>query len=200
MNNKLLLLLTTVISFGTGAVTGYIYSKKKYEKLADTEVESIKKKLGLYLTKEKQEEQVSDQKPEVPEKDTDISVGFNKTTKKEYQNYSAHYRSNETKEEGKEEDEEADPYIIDLEELAASNYDVKTLLYYQDGILTDDDNNVITEQEQESMIGKSVLTAFNNNDLDVLYVRNDRLQLDYEILLESRNYYHSSERLHSDSE
>lgn len=203
MNRKLIIFLTSVISFGIGGLAGYIYSKRKYEKLADIEVESIKKKLGLYSMQNKNKSDVQVEQKQEPEKtnEADISLGFNKETKEGYRDYSAPYRSNGVAiESGKKDEDTEEPYIIDLEELSVSEYEVKTLLYYQDGTLTDEDGNVINESERDSMIGKSVLTVFDNNDLDVIYVQNDVLQIDYEIILESRNFKSPIVNLHPTTE
>ena len=46
----------------------------------------------------------------------------------------------------------------------------------------------MSEDEIEETIGKSSLTRFGEYEPDSVFVRNDRLKCDYEILLDERSY------------
>ena len=61
-----------------------------------------------------------------------------------------------------------------------------TLIYYNDGILADSDNNRI--DDIESCIGYESLNHFGEYEDDSVYVRNDDAMTDYEVLLDESNY------------
>ena len=78
-------------------------------------------------------------------------------------------------------------YIITPEEFNDSDYEVQTLWYYADKVLTDDSYNII--HDINGLIGKDALRMLEHNeDIDAVYVRNDKQRLDYEILQEARYY------------
>lgn len=76
-----------------------------------------------------------------------------------------------------------DPYEIDPSdyELTCSNYEKQSLIYYQfDEILADDDENEVLDVSR--LIGDVLETSgFTDNDVDCLYVRNDKIMVDFEI-------------------
>ena len=80
------------------------------------------------------------------------------------------------------------PYVIspdDFDEM--DDYETETLMYYEDDVLTDDGGNIITDVEK--LIGKDSLSHFGEYEDDSVFVRNDKLKTDYEILADGRNYY-----------
>ena len=74
------------------------------------------------------------------------------------------------------------PYIIDKSdyELTCSNYEKMSPIYYiYDNVLVDDDEIL----DREEIIGNLIESSgFDNNEDDSLYVRNDKLMTDYEII------------------
>ena len=66
------------------------------------------------------------------------------------------------------------------------SYDTETLTYYSDGVLTDDQDNPI--EDIQGMIGNDSLMHFGEYEPDAVYVRNDRLKIDFEILLDNDRY------------
>ena len=79
------------------------------------------------------------------------------------------------------------PYIITPEEFADGEYDVKTLNFYSDGILADDEYTII--KDINGYVGNEALNSFGIYEQDVVYVRNDKYKIDYEILFDERKYY-----------
>lgn len=166
--------------FIAGATVGSVITwklvKTKYERIAQEEIDSVKEvfsRKGVTETADTDIEQtyINDS----IQKAADISKKFG---------YSVYSK----KEEMEEDDVSKKPYIISPEELG-EDYEVESLNLYADGILTDDRDNVIAEDDIEEIVGKDSLTHFGEYEDDSVFVRNEALELDYEILLDTRNYY-----------
>ena len=65
-------------------------------------------------------------------------------------------------------------------------YEQISLTYYSDGILTDDDDVPITDVDE--VVGSESLETFGEYEDDSVFVRNDKLKCDYEILIDQRKY------------
>jgi len=76
-----------------------------------------------------------------------------------------------------------EPYEIDPSdyELTCSNYEKQALLWYQfDEVLADEDEEEVADTYR--LIGNVLETSgFTDNDVDAIYVRNDKTMVDYEI-------------------
>ena len=59
---------------------------------------------------------------------------------------------------------------------------------YADGTLTDDNDEVLSEDEIEEIIGKDSLNHFGEYEEDSVFVRNDARKCDYEILKSLEDY------------
>lgn len=171
MNNK----VTCLFAFSLGAAVGTAVSwkilKTKYEQIAREEIASVKE---VFSTKEPsvKKEHVTVEKPDIFEYAAKIAeVGYKKDSIKEEQG-----------------DEPASkPYVITPEEFGeVAEYETNSLTYYSDGILADDADEVVDDVEH--LIGKDSLNHFGEYEDDSVFVRNDDLQCDYEILLDMRKY------------
>lgn len=79
------------------------------------------------------------------------------------------------------------PYVIAPERFGElDGYDVESLNYYADGVLTDDWDNVI--DDVEGVVGRASLETFGQYEDDSVFVRNERLKTDYEILRDNRTF------------
>lgn len=79
------------------------------------------------------------------------------------------------------------PYIISPDEFGEKeDYDTISLTYYQDGILTDENDEPLENAEQ--VIGLNVVEHFGEYEEDSVFVRNDIQHCDYEILRDERCY------------
>ena len=65
-------------------------------------------------------------------------------------------------------------------------YERISLTYYDDQVLTDENDKII--EDIEETIGIDSLTHFGEYEDDSVFVRNDERQCDYEILLDRRKY------------
>lgn len=188
---------TFVTGLVIGSVVTYVIVKDKFEKIAQEEIDSVKEVFGRRVEKE------ADKKVEkIAEKEVEkIRKEYNK-----YDNLAKNYTSySENKPEENDEEDEVEevcennedgveifeverasnsdrPYVIDPWDFGGEDgYDTITLNYYADGVLTDDDNNVIEDEEIDDIVGKDFAEHFGEYEKDCVCVRNDRLKTDYEI-------------------
>lgn len=78
------------------------------------------------------------------------------------------------------------PRVISEDEFASSDYEVVTLTYYGDGVVTNDEDDPL--QCAIDIIGEDAMQVLGDNMQDVVYVRNDETQKDYEIIADGRDY------------
>ena len=80
------------------------------------------------------------------------------------------------------------PYVIapyDFGEL--DGYNQIELTYYEgDDTLEDDEYNIITDRDE--LLGPKALTTFGEYEDDAVFVRNERLRTDFQILKDTRTY------------
>ena len=86
-----------------------------------------------------------------------------------------------------EEAETKDPYVISSDEFGFfDDYEEITLTYYADDILADDQDRII--EDKESIIGRDALSRLTNTDDETVYVRNEKLKVDYEICYDYKQF------------
>ena len=185
-------LLSKALIFVAGACVGSVVTwnlvEKKYQQIAQEEIDSVKEALGYFDLGEKED------KPE-PEDEAGEDDRFDRDTesaKEELANIckeQGYDYNGISKKEGEEEMAENRPYVISPEEFDENGYKTKTLFYYNDDVVTDDRGKVLSENSIEKLIGKESLTTFGQYESDSVFVRNDDLKTDYEILADERNYH-----------
>ena len=79
-------------------------------------------------------------------------------------------------------------FIIAPEEFGdIDGYETTSLNYFTDGVLADIDGEVLNNVEE--LIGdREVLTHFGEYEDDTVFVRNEKLEIDIEICVDSRKY------------
>lgn len=170
-----------VIFFTVGSAAGFVTSekflKRKYEQLVQEEIDSVK-------------EVFSRHKKTIVDDSREPDMIFTpKVTKAERTNYRKFGESLKYIEKQEEEELEMGPRIIPPDEFGnLDGYDEISLTYYADKTLTDDLDHPMDEDEIEETIGKGSLAHFGEYELDSVFVRNDRLKADYEILMDPRTY------------
>lgn len=188
--NKLVNVFIFVAGAATGSLVTWNMLKKYYEQKTNDDVESIKKifdKKEAYY-KEHVESSSDTAEPEQtsePEPEPEI-------TEEELSEYDAiitDYTSYSKKSDGKKESVLNKPHVtvISPDEFGEDEeYDQISLTYYNDGVLTDDANQVIIDVDD--VVGYDSLNTFGEYEDDSVFVKNDKYKVYYEILLDMRDY------------
>lgn len=171
--------LIFVAGVACGAVASWKIVKSKYERITEEEIESVKEAFsGVDTASEpsgdsKNEEHYDAAKEELEEyKEMVEETGYST-------------KSDDKKEE--EEDMEGDkPYVITPEEYGDCDYTMVSLTLYEDGTITNDQDKIVTNVDE--LVGNESLDHFGEYEDDSVFVRNDKLKIDFEILKDYRNY------------
>ena len=162
------LIFTAGVAVGT-AVT-WVLVKDKYEKRATEEINEIR---NFYFNK-KEEETITDTEEE---DDEDENKGDDQP-----QLFESRYFY-----ERKEGDEVVPPYVISPDEFDEVGYKTESLYWYNDHVLAYVLNGEIVE-DIDSLVGEDSLTHFGEYEEDSVFVRNEDLRTDFEILRADENY------------
>lgn len=197
-----------VFMFAVGAAIGSAVTwkvlKTKYEQSIQEEIDSIKQGFAEvygdrteHENEQADEKETSDNKTEEP-----FELGIHQIDWSEYEDLNeeetytpteediCEYHSlahNYHEEKGGAYEVKNEPYVIspyDFGEL--DNYSQFELTYYLDGILEDDEYHIVTDADE--LIGPKALTTFGEYEDDSVFVRNDRLKADFQILKDYRTY------------
>lgn len=188
---------STAIAFVVGAAIGstatWFFVKKKYEQLAQEEIDSVKETFArLYAPKNEEGEQdTAEKKADMAKDKPTVAEYAAKLRNHGYTNYSnsedEEYTVVAEKEPEKLDEKPYAPYVIPPEQFGdEEEYTQISLTYYADEVLTDDLDKII--HDIEGTVGYESLSHFGEYEDDSVFVRNERLKCDYEILLDQRNY------------
>lgn len=159
MNNKVLIFSLGVV---VGAVASWFIAREKYRKIADDEIASVKE---VFQRKKKEGVELAEENV--------TYCGLVDT----YDTESADDDSAE------DTDDSMLPYIIEPEEYGnKAENECTVLMWYDDDILTD--TYGVNVDDIVNTVGREFIDHFGENpeEPDVVYVRNDRLEMDYQIL------------------
>lgn len=182
-------LLNKLLIFAAGSVIGsavtFVVMKRKYESYEWEEE---------YIEEQEEESQEKEEEPVEEKAGKLLNEGFReglKSVKRENMiQYNKilndnEYSSGEDKKEAKDVEK---PYMITVDEYAElGDYNTESLYYFEDGVLTDESENII--DDVEDIVGEEALAKFDEEEVDSVYVRNDTRKTDYEILRDMGNYY-----------
>ena len=169
--------LGNVLAFVAGAAAGSAVTWKlldtKYNKLAQEEIASVKEYYASkYAEDDEKVEPEDEEETQVEEtvEEEDLTETMNEIIAE--QGY--------VEEEGDEEEMMKEPYVISPDDFGDTDYETITLVYYADGVLADTMDNVI--EDVEDVVGNEALAHFDEYEDDTVCVRNDREEVDYEII------------------
>lgn len=166
--------LINIVIFAVGAAVGsavtWKYFKTKYERIAQEEIDSVKEVFSK--RKKELEEDKNTYEPTADDLHDYASVikgsGYSTQSVEEMENMSK-------------------PYVIPPEDFGEiDEYETVSFTYYSDGILADDMDDIV--EDVDNTVGYDSLKHFGEYEDDSVFVRNDRLKTDYEILLDTRAY------------
>lgn len=187
--------LSNALIFTAGAAIGSVVTwkllKTRYEVFLQEEIESVKEAFSKLKVEEVEE---------TTDEPTDSITGDTVTEfKATYEDYcelikKTGYTNGEKG--GKELMEGIRPYVIPPEEYGEKeDYEQVTFSYFADGVVAYEYPNPETGevlfdviQDVDDCIGRDNLLHFGEYEKDSLHVRNDRLEVDYELLRDYRNF------------
>lgn len=168
--------LSKLLIFAAGAAVGCVATwfvmKRKYEGFG-CEYE--------YIEEEPEEKEPEKVEEEPVTRESQNVVRYNKIVK------DTGYSGSSVEKEDEEDDTVEKSYVIDRDDFAElPNYNVETLYMYDDGVLTDEMDNII--KDVKGTIGEEAVSMFERGECDSIYVRNDSRKCDYEILRDMDRY------------
>lgn len=179
-----------VVAFIFGAAAGSVVTwfsvKKYYEQIAQEEIDSVKEVFS------KKSSNIIDVKPVEETRDEEKKDEGKETylpTEEEKHDYSLILNKSNYREEDEEKKDFVQCEVIPPDEFGGQyheDYDMVTLMWFADKYLAEENYELV--EDVENTVGWESLDHFGEWEDDTVYVRNHRLQVDYEILLDSRNY------------
>lgn len=180
--------MNKLVVFVAGAAIGSLVTwklvKAKYEQIANEEIESVKEVFQKrysekFILNETQSEPNGD-----TETDPEAVKAYNELLEKlKYANIDVDELL--TKKGGSTVIDK--PFVISPEEFGEDpNYATESLTLYADGVLTNEADEII--DDIEDLVGEDSLTHFGEYEDDSVFVRNDNLQTDFEILRDLDTY------------
>lgn len=177
-----------VVGAAAGSAATWLYAKKYYERIAQEEIDSVKavfsERKPDTVVKNNNVQEENQHKADIAKLKPDLVNYAAKLQEEGYTNYTKH---SEKIIEEKDVAMPNKPYIISPEEFGESgNYTQISLTYYSDGVLADDEDEII--EDIDDTVGEDFADHFGDYEDDSVFVRNDRLKCDYEILRDNRSY------------
>lgn len=189
MNNAIEKIAMFVVGAATGSFVTWQIIKSKYELVENGEI-------TVYPAEEKDTEESEETIDENPEtEDNDGEPVFSAEEKKDgeklvkdlkYRTYS-NGGGKKKRKKSDDDDEEMVPYVISPDDVGDTGYDLVNLTLYSNGVLVDDlDDEVI--EDAELLIGNYAIDRIGEYEPDIIHVRNDELQKEYEICRVDEEY------------
>lgn len=177
MNNNIKIIFAFTLGAAAGVAATWRFFKTKYETIAQEEIDSVKE---VYSKKNAISEDTTDTR----EDDGYVAA---KEELHEYKSMTSDLGYSNTKKERGLENMDDKPRIIPPEQFGEiDEYDRISLIYYEDGVLTDDLNDPI--DDIEDVVGIGFDTHFGEYEDDTVYVINDKFKTYYEVLRDYSRY------------
>lgn len=181
--------LVAFLAFSCGTISGFFTGKKlleqHYRQLVDEEISSVKQ---AFRRQNRHEMPSKDSKTPHP---TEKKIQPQNIHAKPKTDYTAYYPTKKTEEEEttKAPEDYKTIYVIPPDEFdTLEDYEAISLKLYADGVVTDDDNRAMSEEDIERTITRDSLNHIDEYEPGSVFVRNDALHVDYEVLTDERTY------------
>lgn len=192
MSNRSLFSLGFIIGAASGATVAWYLLKDKYETLAQEEIDSVKE---VFARREQE------MKDETVKRNVAEGIKDSDRTKPDLKEYAEQLKKNGytrysdlSADDGGVSDKQTKPYVIPPEQFGDNEeHEQISLTYYADGVLADENDEVI--EDVEDAVGIDSLNHFGEYEDDSVFVRNDARKCDYEILLDQRIYSEVAEEM-----
>jgi hypothetical protein len=192
MNSKIINVLVFAAGAAIGSAVTWKVVKSRYDRIIAEEIESVKEAFAesdVASSGEPTEPETDDEEDlvERPKQiDWDELEDLDEDDNEDMVEYSR-IVANYTNEKGGARNMANEPKVIspyDFGEL--DGYHQIELTYYADGFLEDDDYNIV--EDAEELLGPDALNTFGEYEEDAVFVRNDFLRTDFQILRDYRTY------------
>lgn len=195
--------LACLISFVAGGVVGFsgafYYLNQKFQKDLEKEVQGFKdiieEKAKEEPIQELEPQEKEENQNELPNSDLepDTSNYVTKEDLEKYEGLRVNYTSYAPESSGKPVEKpklQLDPIRVIREEDFGKDpeYDEVSLTWYQDGIVEDEDGELLDFPEGEIGTEAVKLLSDEEQDVDVVYVQNEKTKMYYEIMVDGDVY------------
>lgn len=199
--------ITNIFMLAVGAVIGsavtWVYSQKKYSQLIQSEIEKTKE---YYSDKEsdkpeepdiqdpEEEKQLEEEKKKAVQTSADIinQSGYDMSSYSDYTRFSKPKEEHpETVQKNLETfgSDENFPVVIAPESYGEiEDYATHEYTYFKDGVVVDDDGDVIDPEKVRSMLGIDFASHIGDFEADAVHIQNDLMKTYFEILAEPYDY------------
>lgn len=182
--------LRNFLFFAAGATIGvaatWKFFKTKYEQIAQEEIDSVK---AVYCPQNEEKDDDTETTIEngyVPA-EVDLNTYADTLRSQGYTDYANANNGIVPTRPVEEVDDVERPYVIHPNEFGEiDGYNIVSLLYFKDEVLTDDQYEPI--EDADDAVGLESLETFGQYEPDSVFVRNDKRKTDFEILLDPRNF------------
>lgn len=180
MNNTVKVLLAFSLGAATGSLVAWKMLKNKYERIAQEDIDEYRAYADSRIAAIGSDSQNEETKPEeaMDEEDEEDPMA-------PLSNLIGRYTSDADR----REKFVREPYVISPEEYdTLDGYECTSLTYHSDGILCDEWDNII--ENPDDLVGEGFETHFDeyDNDPDSVFIRNEELKRDFEILRDNEPY------------
>ena len=184
MNNILSKVFIFVAGAAIGSVTTWKLLEKRNEQIIQQEVDEFKE----YWSNKESVTTSGHATTDDTESESNDSVTYTNNDKDEYEEKVSELGYTKEEKGGSEKMSYYDkPYVIRPDEFGElDDYETISLTYYADKVLTDENDEPI--DDVDDIVGLDSLETFGEYEDDSVFVRNDRMRVDYEILLDMRNF------------
>lgn len=187
---------TNAIMFAVGAAIGSAVTWKvlttKYEQRVQEEIESVKEAfIAMNNTCDQSSEGESNEEEEEASEEYhqvnwDDLEDLDEESDEELEEYAELTNLYSSEKGGAEKVEVKKPYVIEPMEFDENGFKTMELTYYADGILEDEDHEIVTDVND--LLGEGSLDTFGLYEDDSVFVRNEKLRIDFQILRDPRTY------------
>lgn len=198
MNYKFINVLVFAAGAAIGSAVTWKFLKTKYERIAQQEIDSVKAAFSD-MSAMRQDNSADDQSKESKQIDWDELEDLDEDNEAEDESDAdrfAEYEHIVRKYYNKEQEGGSDamaenvvdePYVIaPLEFGELDGYRTIELTYYADDILEDAEYEIVNNRDE--LLGRKALMTFGEYEDDAVFVRNERLRTDFQILKDHRTY------------
>ena len=149
-------------------------------------IRELKRTIARVLTILNEKQKENQHKADIAKLKPDLVNYAAKLQEEGYTNYTEHSKKNT--EEKKDDPMPNEPYVISPDNYGENdNYTQISLVYYAgDEVLADDEDEVV--EDIEDTVGEDFAEHFGEYEDDSVFIRNDRLRCDYEILRDNRSF------------